>query len=164
MEFLNLRWALHLWLPSIALLASTKWSWTKIHWWQVKKHPQNHRLFLDFLKSVNMVLLCVCVCNNLRKNNKALFFQAYATHQCVTTSVFSACRTSISGAGYAPILGFVWGSFLTEDLKIEGEGVFYLVVEPTHLKNMLVKFGSFPEVEVNIKKHLSFHRLVFQPT
>jgi len=30
--------------------------------------------------------------------------------------------------------------------------IFWLVVEPTHLKNMLVKLEIFPEIGVKIKK------------
>ena len=116
MKSLNLRWALHLWLPSIALLASTKWSWTKIHWWQINRTSSKSSFLFWFLeKGVNMVLSCVCVCKKLGKIIR-LFFSSMCISPRVTTSVFFACRTSISGAGYAPILGFL-REFLTEDLN-----------------------------------------------
>ena len=35
-----------------------------------------------------------------------------------------------------------------------GPILYWLVVEPTHLKNMLVKLGSFPQVGFKIKKYL----------
>ena len=38
--------------------------------------------------------------------------------------------------------------------------LLWLVVEPTHLKNMLVKMGIFPKVRGENKKYLSCHHLV----
>ena len=37
---------------------------------------------------------------------------------------------------------------------------FWLVVEPTHLKNVS-QIGSFPVIEVKMNKYLSCHHLVF---
>ena len=41
--------------------------------------------------------------------------------------------------------------------------IFWLVVEPTHLKNMLVKMGIFPKIGVNIK-HIWNHHPVLAET